>query len=93
MQSPEFNRKYAKSLGVESGTLPAMMEGLTQDKYSWGSAAWFVSSQCEYKVRKGMWDNSEEGWGIYLKDCVGTTADSERKAYWTRAMKELVPKF
>lgn len=95
MQSPKFNFMYAKSLGLGAAVTASpqiLMQSLTQDKYSWGSAAWFVTSQCPYKIRQDMWTGGQAAWEKYLKDCVGTTVNDQRKAYWQAATKELTGK-
>lgn len=92
MQSPNFNVKYAQSLGLGSITSSdaTMMQTLTQDKYSFGSAAWFITSQCPFSDRVAMWTGGETAWAAYLTDCVGTTATDDRKAIWTIATDVLV---
>lgn len=92
MQSPNFNQEYAASLGYGAdvtGDLQKMMDILTQDKFSFGSAAWFVTSQCPFSVRKAMWDGSKEAWQAYMSTCVGTDVNDERVGYWQRAMEVL----
>lgn len=92
MQSPKYNFLYAKDLGLgvaPTATPQTLMASLTQDQYSWGSAAWFVTSQCPYKIRTDMWKGGQAAWETYLTSCVGTTANDQRLAYWKRATKEL----
>lgn len=92
MQSPSYNLKYAEALGLGAEVTAdpdTMMRTLSQDKYSFGSAAWFVSTQCPMSIRKAMWSGSEGAWETYLQSCVGTSASDERLAYWQRAMSVL----
>jgi hypothetical protein len=53
------------------------------DEYSWGSAAWFLTTKCE-SIRQQLQAGGQAGWSAYL-GCVGMTVTSDRMAYWTRA--------
>ncbi|KAL8809361.1 MAG: hypothetical protein Q9223_001418 [Gallowayella weberi] len=97
MQSPALNLEYAKSIpalaeGLQKagGDMKAVMALLTsEEEYDFGSAAWFLKSQCSDKVKAGLKAGTDEGWKMYIAECVGTTVTEERKAYWTRAAKAL----
>ena len=97
MQSPDFNALYAKSipalrpeLGPVSGQPEAVLDLLlTEDAYDFGSAAWFLTTQCPSKVRTSLKTGSEEGWKTYLTSCIGTTVTEDRKVVWERAVKVL----
>lgn len=97
MQSPEFNMKYAQSIPAlktklaEAGTDPkAVLALLTADgNLDFGSAAWFLTTQCSAPVRAALKTGSKEGWESYIKECVGTTVTPERQAYWERATKAM----
>ncbi|KAF9884333.1 hypothetical protein FE257_001846 [Aspergillus nanangensis] len=97
MQSPEFNAKYAASIPALADKLQAASGDpakvlnvlLSDEKYDFGSGAWFLTSQCSKEVRSNLQSGSEAGWKDYISSCVGTDANDERKAYWTRAVKAL----
>lgn len=52
------------------------------DEYSFASAAWYLTTQCEASVRKSLADNGDEGFKAYLADCVGVEAGEERLEHW-----------
>ena len=91
MQSAAFNAKYATALGKNAAgdpqTVADQVEG--DDDASFGSAAWFLTTQCPFAIRQGMWGGSETGWESYLSSCVGTSVDGGRREYWQRAVKAL----
>lgn len=100
MQMPNYNLLYAKSIPALSSSLAAVTtasstDGLSDDElnsiralvladeYVWGSAAWFLTTQCA-SVRSELQAGGQAGYEAYLS-CVGTSATSDRLAYWTRA--------
>lgn len=104
MQMPNYNLLYAKSIPALSSSLAAITtasstEGLSDDElnairalvlpdqYSWGSAAWFLTTQCA-SARAALQAGGQAGYEAYLA-CVGTSATSDRLAYWTRANSAL----
>ena len=99
MQSAAFNEKYALSIPALSAKVAdakktsnpnAIRDLLTaNDDYDFGSAAWFLKTQCKPDVIKNLASGSLAGWQAYVKDCVGTEANDERKAYYDRALKAL----
>ncbi|KAF7117522.1 hypothetical protein CNMCM5793_006544 [Aspergillus hiratsukae] len=97
MQSPAFNAKYAASLPAladklkdVSGDLAGVLDLLlSKEEYDFGSGAWFLTTQCSQDVRSELQSGSEAGWQKYISSCVGTDANEERKAYWTRAVQAL----
>ncbi|CAG7933603.1 unnamed protein product [Penicillium olsonii] len=96
MQSPAFNKKYAASIPdlkdkAASVSDPAdLLDLLRNDGATdFGSGAWFLTTQCSKEVRSALADGSESGWQKYISDCVGTSVDDDRKAYWERAVKAL----
>ncbi|KAJ5337483.1 hypothetical protein MYU51_021179 [Penicillium brevicompactum] len=74
MQSPAFNKKYAKSIPelksrfyfVEN--IPAdLLDLLRENKtYDFGSGAWFLTTYCSKEVRSALQDGSEKGWKNYI---------------------------
>lgn len=101
MQSPEFNLKYAQWLattctncGITSQEVQAaeakgpvaVLDLVNTDEWGFGSAAWFLSTQCDQSVQQGLNAGTEEGWEAYLSQCVGTTATEDRTAIWRKAI-------
>jgi hypothetical protein len=97
MQSPTFNQKYAASIPeiqseaqAAAGNVSEVLDLLLSDEtYDFGSAAWFLTTQCTAEVRTALQSGSESGWESYVSSCIGTTVTEDRKAYWTRAMQAL----
>lgn len=96
MQSPSFNKKYASSLPALKDQAakvsdPAdLLDLLRADEtYDFGSGAWFLTTQCSKDVRTKLKAGTEEGWQLYISDCVGTSVTEDRKEYWERAVKAL----
>ncbi|KAF7174889.1 hypothetical protein CNMCM7691_005357 [Aspergillus felis] len=97
MQSPAFNAKYAASLpaladklkGVSGDPAGVLDLLLSNEEYDFGSGAWFLTTQCSQDLRSELQSGSEAGWQKYITSCVGTDANEERKAYWTRAVQAL----
>lgn len=97
MQSPSYNQQYAASIPALAsryrsvkGNVTAVLDLLLSDEtYDFGSAAWFLTSQCTPAVRAALRSGSEDGWRGYITNCVGTTVTDDRKAYWVRAVKAL----
>ncbi|KAK5174450.1 uncharacterized protein LTR77_001530 [Saxophila tyrrhenica] len=101
MQSPEYNLKYATWLATVCQNCGIGMEEVEQaeqegpeavlgtvngDMWGFGSAAWFLATQCGEDVRRGLEQGTEEGWEGYLTGCVGTTVTEERTAVWRKVM-------
>lgn len=101
MQMPEFNLKYAtylatvcKNCGISSQEVDkakatdvdAVLALVNTDQWSFGSAAWFLATQCDASVREGLKAGTQEGWEMYLTGCVGTGATEDRTAIWRKAM-------
>ncbi|KAF2017929.1 hypothetical protein BU24DRAFT_420975 [Aaosphaeria arxii CBS 175.79] len=89
MQSPAFNLLYAQSVfdnhtvGYAQAQGPeAVLRLVSNDNESFGSAAWFLSSQCNQTVRDSLATGTKEGWTTFLTGCVGTTDTPERDAVW-----------
>jgi len=69
--------------GLSDDDLNQIRALVLPDKYSWASAAWFLTTQCA-GIRSQLQAGGQAGWEAYL-GCVGTTSTSDRLAYWTRA--------
>ncbi|CAD6452049.1 5de7a886-8ec8-409d-aa03-8849f14582bd [Sclerotinia trifoliorum] len=75
--------------GLPNATLNAIMALVTPDEYTWGSAPWYLKTQCDASVRKGLAAGSDDAWTAYL-ECIGAGDDfPERKVFWDRAKKTL----
>jgi hypothetical protein len=101
MQMPDYNLQYALSIpalvgqvqaitsqtttttGLSDSQLNAIRALVLPDQYTWASAAWFYTTKCA-SVRSQVQAGGQAGLNAYL-GCVGTTATSDRLAYWTRA--------
>ncbi|KAL4899693.1 hypothetical protein BDW74DRAFT_108407 [Aspergillus multicolor] len=97
MQSVDFNRIYGGSfpeiadnyeeLKDQPGPLlDLILEDPVRD---YGSGAWFLTTQCNETVRAGLQNNGEEGWRVFITQCVVTDADSQRRDFWTKAVAAL----
>lgn len=99
MQSPTFNIQYAASIPALASKLSAINANqdpaavldllLADETYDFGSAAWFLTTQCQPDVRSALQSGSEDGWERYITQCVGTTVTDERREYWNRAVQVL----
>ncbi|CRG88823.1 hypothetical protein PISL3812_05858 [Talaromyces islandicus] len=96
MQSPAFNRQYALSIAEikdqvsAEDDVSATLDLLLGDaRWDFGSAAWFLTTQCSDAVRQGLRQGDEAGWEAYISQCVGATVTDERTAYWRRATNTL----
>ncbi|KAH7399369.1 hypothetical protein BKA66DRAFT_451637 [Pyrenochaeta sp. MPI-SDFR-AT-0127] len=97
MAMPPFVKLYATSaVGAEAVTAAEAAGGdaalnavlalvNSDDEKSFGSAAWFLSSQCTAEVRAGLAAETVDGWHNFLTECVGTTAATERDEPWVAA--------
>ena len=88
MQSASFNAQYAASLKLEAagqggpdGILNALVANET---YDFGSAAWFLHTQCGTAVETQLASGGMAGFTAYL-GCIGTSMTPDRQAYWQRA--------
>ncbi|MCJ1396397.1 hypothetical protein MMC18_009287 [Xylographa bjoerkii] len=59
------------------------------NNYDFGSAAWFLTTQCSTAIRAELQTGTLAGWQAYVTDCIGTTATSDRQAIWEIAMQEI----
>ncbi len=99
MQSPEYNLRYAQWLagvcqncGITQAEVAAaetkgpatLLDLVNNNEWGFGSAAWFLSTQCDHRVQKGLATGSQQGWEQYLSDCVGTPVTDDRTAIWKK---------
>ncbi|KAF1932011.1 uncharacterized protein M421DRAFT_416739 [Didymella exigua CBS 183.55] len=97
MAMPPFIAKYATAVaGAEAVTTANAVGGdagldavlalvNSDDEKSFGSAAWFYSTQCQEDVKAGVAAETIEGWHNFLTACVGTTLDETRDTPWVTA--------
>ena len=99
MQMPEFNAKYAASIpGLAASLLavkdkPDLVRALLtgNDVYDFGSAAWYLKTQCGPDVRQNLASGGIDGFKAYVSGCLHTTVTAERLAYYERATMALHP--
>jgi hypothetical protein len=99
MQSPAFNAKYAdwivangQDASITQGSVAAvandpaaLLDLINTDQWSFASAAWFVSTQCEGQVQ-ALGDGSQASFEAFLTGCVGTTVAEDRIAGWEKVI-------
>ena len=96
MQMPELNTKYAASIQALTAQLVAVQDQLDRvralltanDVYEFGSAAWYLKTQCGPDVRQNL-ASGLDGFKAYVTGCLQTTATAERLAYYERATMAL----
>ncbi|KAK8070146.1 hypothetical protein PG994_006762 [Apiospora phragmitis] len=84
---PDLKSKAASftdnSPDAQKNELLAMV---TDDKYNFGSGAWYLTTQCDKGVQTALSKGDDAGFAAYMK-CVGVTVTEDRNAYWQRAKK------
>lgn len=97
MAMPPFISKYATAVagadavttasaaGGDAGLNAVLALVNSDDEKSFGSAAWFFSTQCSADVKAGVDAGTVEGWHNFLTACVGTTLDEARDTPWVTA--------
>ncbi|RDL38474.1 Uncharacterized protein BP5553_02814 [Venustampulla echinocandica] len=69
--------------GLSDDQLNAIRALVLPDAYSWGSAPWFLVTQCP-DSRKAIQAGGPAGLAAYMA-CVGTSVTDDRTKYYTRA--------
>jgi hypothetical protein len=94
MAMPSYVKLYATSVaGADAvamaeatggdASLSAVLKLVNcDDEKSFGSAAWFLSTQCSEEIRSGLSTRGIDGWHEFLVVCVGTTVAAERDMIW-----------
>lgn len=102
MAMPPFIKLYATAVAGESEVAAAEAAGgdaglvnilalvNSDDRGSFGSAAWFLTTQCTADIRAGLVAETIDGWHNFLTVCVGTTAAPERDTPWVAAKQTLL---
>lgn len=75
----------ANAAGGDAGAVAVLALVNSDDEKSFGSAAWFYSTQCSEDVKAGVAAETVDGWHNFLTACVGTTLDATRDTPWTAA--------
>lgn len=101
MQSPAYNEEYAEwiaahgedaaittnSVAAAKAQGPAqLLDLINTDHWGFGSAAWFLHTQCDAGIADALADASRASFETYLKDCIGTTVTADRLAGWEKVM-------
>lgn len=100
MQSPAFNAKYADwivangqdgsitqaSVAAVAKDPAALLDLINTDKWSFASAAWFVTTQCGASQIQALGDGSQASFEAYLTGCVGATVTEDRIAGWEKVI-------
>jgi len=95
MQSAAYNLEYAQSIPELAGRLDAARAAGPEDvtdllinspEYDFGSAAWFLTSQCDKGVVNGLSKVGPATFSAYL-GCIGAAGSAQRTEYYTTALK------
>ncbi|KAK5131768.1 hypothetical protein LTR08_000600 [Meristemomyces frigidus] len=101
MQMPEVNSNYAEYLAnvctncgitaaqvqqAEAEGPTAVLDLVNTDEWGFGSAAWFLATQCDASIRDGLAAGTEAGWDAYLQQCIRTTVNDDRTQLWSAAI-------
>ncbi|RGP65898.1 hypothetical protein FLONG3_9030 [Fusarium longipes] len=95
MQMASFNLLYAKSIpelapkyekyesveGLSNDTLSDLLDDVTVDKYNFGSGPWFLATQCKQNVRDAFKKDIDEGFELYITECVGTAVEPRLEVF------------
>lgn len=98
MQPASFNQKYAASLPElhpryiqacnDSSLILDLL--LSDPEWDFGSAAWYLTTQCTSEQRVSLQSGSDVAWEGYIRNCLGLAVTPQRREYWNRAIYELV---
>ncbi|GKT83472.1 hypothetical protein CT0861_08669 [Colletotrichum tofieldiae] len=83
-QATEIAGGVADGASLSDDKKNAILDLVLPDDYTWGSAAWFLSTQCDQDVRDGLAAGTVKGFTLYM-ECIGTSGTEDRVEYWTRA--------
>ena len=97
MQSAKYNLQYAQSI-PELKPLLAKVDTkdpekvlkllITYSEYDFGSASWFLTSQCPKDTVEGLKKAGKDSFGKYL-ECIGTTATDDREKEYQAALQAM----
>lgn len=74
---------------ASNSTKTAVLSLVLDDKFSWASASWFLTTQCNSTIAAALNTATEAGWETYITQCIGTTVTDDRKAVYTAAITAL----
>lgn len=76
--------------GLPGAVLDKVLDLVANDKYTWGSAGWYLKTKCPVPARFSLQTGTQQGFIDYMT-CVGVDnpKDPDRMAYWTRAKTTL----
>lgn len=91
MQSNKYNLEFAQSIPALATALPAaeakgpdgvlaLLNHYTD--FDFGSAAWFLKTQCSADIMTGLASGTTAAYNAYV-GCIGTTPSDARTAYFT----------
>ncbi|KAF4636538.1 hypothetical protein G7Y89_g1548 [Cudoniella acicularis] len=92
---PELSSQISKitagssSASLSDDQLNAVRALVLPDQYSFGSAAWFLTTQCA-SIRPQLQTGTQAGFEAYM-GCIGTTVTDARLAYWTAGIAAFKP--
>ncbi|KAL9049753.1 MAG: hypothetical protein Q9162_007043 [Coniocarpon cinnabarinum] len=94
MMMPKFIEEYGQYLKLTpppNGNLSVPI--LASDKFSFGSAAWYLTQKCGdvSKSRQPMWGGKVDGFQKYVTDCLqaGSADMADRTTLWQAGLKVL----
>jgi CTP synthase (UTP-ammonia lyase) len=90
----DFNKKYAedvvgKDKVAAAGDPNAVLDLVLGTEYTFGSAAWFLATQCAPEFKTKLADGTKESWTNYITGCVKTTVDEKREKLWKASLDAL----
>jgi hypothetical protein len=101
MAMPDYVKQYATAIvgadvvaeaeakGGDEGLKAVLALVNGDDEKSFGSGAWFVSTQCSKDVRAGLVAETKDGWHKFLAECVNTKPNAERDPAWIAAIAKV----
>lgn len=96
MMMPNYVLEYARSIDELSAQVTsagedvgAVLSLVQPDEYSFAAAAWYYATQCGEQVKDMVRSGSQAGWTAFVQECVVTSVNGDREAYWVRASQAL----
>ena len=62
-----------------------MQAVIKDDFWNFNSAVWYLEKYCSDKVKAEMKMGTDNGFNLYVTECINTGMDADRQAYWKRA--------
>jgi len=91
MMMPEFVSEFAATLqpAISTSDPAALLDDVIKAGADWEAASWYYSTKCTEEIKDGVKSGTKDGWSKFITDCINTTIDEDREAYWTSAAKAL----